>query len=79
MKTYGVIYPNGTKELVSIVLDENDEPRMDTLRPYPTPEDWVDPQILPLVKLDKPEEGEWEPVVVWFEDRVERQWQPLNS
>jgi hypothetical protein len=76
MKTYGVIYADNRKELVSIVLDENDEPRMDTLRPYPTPEDWVDPQILPLVKLDKPEEGEWEPVVVWFEDRVERQWQP---
>ncbi len=74
MRTYGVIHPNGTQELVSIVLDENDEPRLDTIRPYPTPEDWVDPQIVPLVKLDKPEEGEWEPHIVWFADRVERQW-----
>jgi hypothetical protein len=77
MKTYGVIYADNRKELVSIVLDENDEPRMDTLRPYPTPEDWVDPQILPLVKLEKPEEGDWQPIVVWFEDRVERQWEPV--
>lgn len=79
MRTYGVIYPDNRKELVSIVLDENDQPRLDTIRPYPTPENWVDPQIVPLVKLDKPEEGEWEPVVVWFEDRVERQWIPANS
>ena len=76
MKTYGVIYPNETKELVSIVLDDAGEPRLDTLAPYPTPEDWVAPTLIPLVKLDKPEEGEWEPIVVWFEDRVERQWQP---
>ena len=55
MRTYGVIHPNGTQELVSIVLDENDQPRLDTIRPYPTPEDWVDPQIVPLVKLEKPE------------------------
>jgi hypothetical protein len=74
MRTYGVIHPNGTQELVSIVLDDAGEPRLDTIRPYPTPEDWVDPQIVPLVKLDKPEEGEWEPHIVWFDDRVERQW-----
>ena len=74
MKTYGVIFANGTKELMSIVLDEQDEPRIDTIRPYPCPEDWVDPTIVPLVKLDKPEVGEWEPNIVWFEDRVERQW-----
>jgi hypothetical protein len=51
---------------------------MDTLAPYPTPEDWVEPTIIPLVKIDKPESGEWNPVVVWFEDRVERQWEPTN-
>ena len=77
MKTYGVIYQDGTKELISIVLDENDEPRMDTLAPYPTPEDWVEPTIIPLVKLPKPAEGEWEPKVVWFDDRVERQWEEV--
>jgi hypothetical protein len=77
MRTYGLIFADGRKELVSIVLDENDEPRLDTIRPYPTPEDWVDPQIVPLVKLEKPEEGDWQPIVVWFEDRVERQWEPV--
>jgi hypothetical protein len=29
---------------------------------------------VPLVKIPKPEQGAWEPNVVWFEDRVERQW-----
>ena len=77
MRTYGLIFADGRKELVSIVLDENDEPRLDTIRPYPTPEDWGDPQIVPLVKLEKPEEGDWQPIVVWFEDRVERQWEPV--
>jgi hypothetical protein len=74
MKTYGLIYPDGRQELASIVLDDQGEPRLDTLRPSPCPEDWVDPQIVPLVKLDKPEEGEWTDTLVWFDDRVERQW-----
>lgn len=78
MKTYGVIYADGRKELVSIVLDEEGNPRMDTLAPYPTPEDWVEPTIVPLVKIEKPV-GEWGPVVVWFEDRVERQWEAINN
>jgi hypothetical protein len=30
--------------------------------------------VVPLVKIPKPEEGAWEPSLVWFEDRVERQW-----
>jgi hypothetical protein len=30
--------------------------------------------VLPLVKIPKPETGAWEPNVVWFADRVERQW-----
>jgi hypothetical protein len=29
--------------------------------------------VVPLVKIPKPE-GAWEPSLVWFEDRVERQW-----
>ena len=29
--------------------------------------------VVPLVKIPKPE-GAWEPNVVWFGDRVERQW-----
>ena len=79
MRTYGIIYPDGRQELSSIVLDEEGNPRIDTIRPYPCPENWVDPQIVPLIKIEKPEEGEWEPIVVWFEDRVERQWQPAHS
>ena len=76
MKTYGLIFPDGRKELSSVVLDEEGNPRIDTIRPHPVPEDWVDPQIIPLVKQDKPEDGEWTDILVWFEDRVERQWQP---
>jgi hypothetical protein len=30
--------------------------------------------VVPLVKIPKPEQGAWAPNVVWFEDRVERQW-----
>jgi hypothetical protein len=75
MKTYGVLFADGRKELISIVLDDEGNPRMDTLAPYPTPEDWVEPTIIPLVKIEKPESGDWNPVVVWFEDRVERQWE----
>ena len=79
MRTYGLIYADGRQELASIVLDENDEPRIDTIRPYPVPEDWVDPQIIPLIKIDQPDEGEFTDTLVWFEDRVERQWIPANS
>ena len=75
MKTFGVIWPDGTKELRSILLDEEGNLRIqDSIRPYPHEGDWVAPQIVPLVKIDKPAEGNWEPTLVWFEDRVERQW-----
>jgi len=30
--------------------------------------------VLPLIKIPKPEQGAWEPSLVWLEDRVERQW-----
>ena len=30
--------------------------------------------VVPLVKIEKPAQGAWEPNVVWFDDRVERQW-----
>ena len=29
--------------------------------------------VVPLIKIPKPE-GAWEPSLVWFDDRVERQW-----
>ena len=75
LKTYGLIFPDGRKELSSVVLDDEGNPRIDTIRPYPVPENWVDPLLVELVKIDKPETGEWNPVLVWFEDRVERQWE----
>lgn len=75
LKTYGLIFPDGRKELSSVVLDDEGNPRIDTIRPYPVPEDWVDPRLVELVKIEKPETGEWNPVLVWFEDRVERQWE----
>jgi len=74
MKTFGLIWPDGTQELRSIVLDDDGNPRMDTLEPNPKPEDWQAPQVLPLIKIEKPKQGAWEPNVVWFADRVERQW-----
>ena len=75
MITHGVIWPNGTKELRSILLDDQGNLRIeDSLRPYPHDENWVAPQIIPLVKIEKPSEGNWTDTLVWFEDRVERQW-----
>lgn len=74
MKTYGLIWPDGQRELRSIVLDEEGNPRLETLQPTPVPEDWQEPQVIPLVKLPQPDQGAWEPNVVWFDDRVERQW-----
>jgi hypothetical protein len=62
MLTLGLL-PN--QELVSLYTDENGE--------------FIDPpdgQLIPLVKRPQPETGNWAPVLVWFEDRVERQWQP---
>lgn len=77
MKTFGAIFQDGRQELISIVLDDEGNPRIGTIAPYPRPDNWIDPTILPLVKIEKPEEGEWEPVVVWFDDRVERQWKEM--
>jgi hypothetical protein len=52
-----------SQELVSLLTDDEgnwrDVPEGET--------------VVPLVKIPKPE-GAWEPNVVWFDDRVERQW-----
>lgn len=63
MKTFGLIFADGRQELASIVLDDQGEPRLDTLAPYPKPDDWVDPTIIPLVKIEKPESGDRKSVV----------------
>ena len=79
MKTFGVIFQDGRQELISIVLDKEGNPRIDTLAPYPRSDDWIDPVIIPLVKIEKPIEGDWEPVLVWFDDHVERQWKEVTN
>ncbi len=53
-----------SQQLVSLLTDENGEWR-------DVPEGQT---VVPLVKIPKPEQGAWEPSVVWFADRVERQW-----
>lgn len=79
LKTYGLIFPDGRKELSSVVLDDEGNPRIDTIRPYPVPEDWVDPTLVELVKVECPgNESDYTPVLVWFSDRVERQWEPVQ-
>ena len=52
-----------SQQLVSLLTDDKGNWR-------DVPEDQT---VVPLVKVPKPE-GAWEPNVVWFEDRVQRQW-----
>jgi hypothetical protein len=53
-----------SQQLVSLLTDEEGNYR-------DVPEGQT---VVPLVKIPKPEAGAWEPNLVWFEDRVERQW-----
>jgi len=76
MEPYGLLFNDGRRELASLVLNSQGNPELETIRPYPLPQDWVDPQLLPVIKIEKPEDGYWNPIVVWFNDRVERQWEP---
>lgn len=74
MKTFG---RTDTQELISVVLDEAGQPRLDTLKPQHAAEDWAPPPLVPLVKLPRPEitvTQACEPVLAWFADRVERGW-----
>jgi hypothetical protein len=61
MLTVGLV---PSRQLVSLLTDDEgnwrDVPEGET--------------VVPLIKIPKPEQGAWEPNVVWFEDRVERQW-----
>jgi len=79
LKTYGLIFADGDKYLASVCLDDEGNPRIDTIRPYPVPEGWVDPILVELVKIECPgDEADYEPILVWFLDRVERQWRQLS-
>lgn len=75
MKTYGL--PD-KQELISIVTDEDGNPRLDTLKPIDAGDDWTPPRIIPLVKLPEPEHDQatqvCEPALSWYDDRVERGW-----
>jgi len=57
-----------SQQLVSLLTDDEGNWR-------DVPEiDGVEQSVVPLVKIAKPAEGAWEPSLVWFDDRVERQW-----
>ena len=57
-----------SQQLVSLLTDDEGNYR-------DVPEgDGVQQTVVPLIKIPKPEQGAWEPSLVWFEDRVERQW-----
>jgi hypothetical protein len=74
MKTYGIL---STQELVSLPLDDEGNPRFDTLKPADAGDDWTPPQLVPLIKLPMPElpAGKTaQPTLIWHADRVERDW-----
>lgn len=79
MKTFGLLE---TQELISIVLDDDGNPRLDTLKPIDAGDDWIPPTIVPLIKLPQPQldvtKEYCEPKLVWFNDRVERDWEIKN-
>ena len=60
-KTVGLL---PSQQLVSLLTDDEgnwrDVPEGET--------------VVPLIKIPKPATGAWEPSLVWFSDRVERQW-----
>lgn len=59
-----------SKQLVSLITDDEGNWR-------DVPEiDGIQQTIVPLVKIQKPETGVWEPSLVWLDDCVERQWVP---
>jgi hypothetical protein len=78
MKTFGL---PATQTLVSLPSDDNGNTITDSLRPHDAGDDWTPPVVVPLVKIDKPAEPSGkvaEPKLVWFEDRVERQWELVD-
>jgi hypothetical protein len=74
-KQYGI---PATQALVSLAIDDDGNPILDSLAPHPRPDDWTAPVVVPLIKLEQPDcnpaTHRCTPVLVWFPDRVERQW-----
>ena len=65
LQTVGLV---PSQQLVSLLTDDEGNWR-------DVPEiDGVQQAVVPLVKIPKPDQGAWEPSLVWFDDRVERQW-----
>jgi hypothetical protein len=76
MKTFGILE---TQQLITLQVDDNDQPIFP--RPPDAGDDWQPPVLVPLVKLPMPElqaGQKAETRLVWFEDRVERDWQVDN-
>jgi hypothetical protein len=74
MRTFG---DPQTQTLVSVDTDAEGNPVLESLRPTDAPSDWQPPTLVPLVKTAAPNTSasqRAEPKLVWFEDRVERQW-----
>jgi hypothetical protein len=74
-KQFGIA---ATQTLVTVPVDDLGEPDVGSLAPHPRPDDWTAPVVVPLIKLDQPDVNpathRCTPVLVWFPDRVERQW-----
>lgn len=76
MKTFGIV---STQELITLNLDENGNPIFD--RPPHADDDWMPPAVVPLIKLPQPtisHTQKVEPILQWFDDRVERQWKIID-
>ncbi len=77
MKQFGIIE---TQTLGTFPLDDEGNPIVTP--PHPFPDGWQSPTLIPLVKLDPPTFNaathRIEPTLVWYEDRVERDWQAVQ-
>jgi hypothetical protein len=78
-KQFGI---SEAQQLVTLPVDDSGTPDVDSLAPHPRPDDWIAPVVVPLVKLPKPDDTlthYFEPKLVWYDDRVERDWQLLEK
>lgn len=80
MKQFGIVE---TQTPATFPVDDQGDPIITP--PYPLPEDWRLPTLIPLVKLDQPAHDpatqDCIPTLVWHADRVERDWQivPISA
>ena len=79
-KQFGI---SEAQQLVTLPADDSGTPDVDSLAPHPRPDDWIAPVVVPLVKLERPSHDPathlCEAVLVWYEDRVEREWELLEK